>query len=97
MRGERDESKHLPLVTWLSFGDKLQVLKAAGVERLLDRCRSQSSTQEALLNDLREVQELRNDVAHDKPGLREHRAMCRRLRLAHELAHCLARSDGKSP
>jgi hypothetical protein len=42
-----------------------------------------------LVADLNEVRELRNDVAHERPGLLDHATTFRRMRLTYKLAHQL--------
>jgi len=75
----------------LSFGDKIKLLKVRGASRLLARYStmyvSKAVSVEMLLADLREVETLRDDVAHDKETLVDHSCMFRRLAIAHSLAH----------
>ncbi len=60
------------------------------VDELARRAGSKSDGSLAqLIADLNEVRELRNDVAHERPGLLDYETTFRRMRLTYELAHRL--------
>lgn len=92
-REAKQSSTQPRLINWLSFGDKLTVLRRAGASRLMSRYSTVhapvATSIDMLLADLKEVLELRDAVAHEKPTLGDHSVMFRRLRIAHDLAHAL--------
>jgi hypothetical protein len=91
---QKRSSTQLPFVTWLSFGDKVKLLKRIGQSSLAMKWeawqgRNVNAVRDDLMHALQEVLELRNDVAHDKAALSDAKVVCRRLRIAHDLAHAL--------
>jgi hypothetical protein len=90
-REAKQSSTQPRLVNLLSFGDKITLLKRAGASPLMARCSAlhfpEAISIEKMLAYLREVLDLRDAVAHEKPTLHEHSVMFQRLRIAHSLAH----------
>jgi hypothetical protein len=97
-RAIRRRGDHIDVLAALGFDEKLNLLTRLGLagdlrSRCVDRYQDSDA---ALVNDLRrEVKELRNDIAHERIGLLDHKKMYERIRLTYELAHAFVYSSSR--
>lgn len=87
-RGEQ-----IDIVESIGLAAKVGLLERLRLAEDLSRRAGRRRSATQLVDELQEIRELRNDIAHERSGLQDHWTTFARMRLTYELAHQLVSPD----